>query len=56
MKKVLINYQIKLSIYRDLLENTNPLKVRNKIVKLYEYQIITLLKECLSVIVVNHLF
>ena len=28
------------------------LKVRNKIIKLYEYQIYTLLKECLSVIVV----
>ena len=39
-------------IPNDLLENSNPLKVRNKIVKLYEYQVFTLLKECLSVIVI----
>lgn len=36
----------------DLIEQLNPLKVRSKIIKLYEYQIFTLLKECLTVIVV----
>ena len=36
----------------DLLENNNSLKVKNKLVKFYEYQIFTLLKECLSVLII----
>jgi autophagy-related protein 9 len=35
-----------------LLESSNSIKVRNSILKLYEYQIVTLLKECFTVILV----
>ena len=36
----------------ELIDNSNSLKARNKILKLYEYQLFTLIKECLSVILV----